>query len=205
VNAYVSAASYSPYGEANQYSLGVNVQVAWLTFSRDAQTRRVTTANLSAQTAIPQLENVDYSYDPAGNITRSVDAEGGGPNVPVETQCYSYDPLDQLTAAWSGTDNCATAPTSGNNAMVGGPQPYWTSWTLDAAGGRSGQTVHALPGAGGGDAVTTYTAGVSGHAHALAATTTSGPGAGSTSYGYDPAGDTTVRAGIPGGDQALVA
>jgi len=47
--------------------------------------------------AIPQLENGAYAYDPAGNITRSIDTQGGGSNVPVETQCYGYDALDQLT------------------------------------------------------------------------------------------------------------
>lgn len=205
-NAYVSASSYSPYGEANQYTLGVNKQTAWLTYNRDAQTRRITSVNLSAQTAIPQLENTAYSYDPAGNPTRSIDTQGGGTGAPVQTQCYTYNNLDQLTQAWSATDNCATDPaTLGNNTKIGGPQPYWDTWSFDAAGGRTQQTQHAIPGATGGDTTTTYSNGVTtpaAHAHALAATSTTGPGAGNSSYSYDAAGNTTSRT-QPAGNQSI--
>jgi len=138
---------------------------------------------------------------PCRNITGSVDVQGDQ-GAPVETQCYAYSPLDQLTQAWSASDNCAANPASAGNATVGGPQPYWTSWTVDSAGNRTGQTQHALPGSSSGDSVTTYTVNTPGHAHALTSTTTTGPGAGSSSYGYDADGNTTTRT-LPSGGQSL--
>ncbi|MFD1044294.1 DegT/DnrJ/EryC1/StrS family aminotransferase, partial [Kibdelosporangium lantanae] len=156
INAYVSNTSYSPFGEANQFTLGVNTLTGWLTYTRDAQTHRVTQVNLSGQTAPPQLENVVYTYDPAGNITRSVDTQGA-PGAAVETQCYTYDRLRQLTQAWSSTDNCATNPTTlGNNTKVGGPQKFWTTWTIDPAGNRTKQVQNAVPGVATPTTTTTY-------------------------------------------------
>jgi RHS repeat-associated protein len=200
INAYVSNTSFSPYGEANQFTLGVNTLTSWLTYTRDAQTRRVTGVNLSGQTAPPQLENVAYTYDPAGNVTRSVDTQGA-PGAPVQTQCYTYDKLRQLTQAWSSTDSCATNPTTlGNNSKVGGPQKFWTTWTIDAAGSRTKQVQNAVPGSTTPTTTTTYTMATAGHPHALSSTTTT-PGA-TTSYGYDANGNMTSR-NLPTGPQTI--
>ena len=201
INAYVSASSWSSYGEPNQYTLGGNVQSAWLTYTRDPQTRRIITTDLSAKTATPQLEHTVYSYDPAGNITRSVETEGGATGAPTETQCYRYDTLDQLSQAWSATDGCTANPATAGNAKVGGPQPYWTSWTLDAAGNRTQQVQHALPGSST-STTTNYTPGVAGHAHALASTSTTGSTTGSTSYTYNSDGSTKTRV-LASGTQTL--
>lgn len=201
INAYVSASSWSSYGEANQYTLGGSVQSAWLTYTRDPQTRRILTTDLSAKTATPQLEHTVYSYDPAGNITRSVETEGGATGAPTETQCYRYDTLDQLTQAWSATDGCTANPATAGNATVGGPQPYWTSWTLDAAGNRTQQVQHALPGSTS-STTTNYTPGVAGHAHALASTSTTGSTTASTSYTYNSDGSTKTRV-LASGTQTL--
>jgi RHS repeat-associated protein len=179
---YVWGSWYSPFGEPNQYELGVSYITAWLTLSREAQTRRITTANLTTDMAIPQVENVNYAYDPAGNITRAIDTQGAT-NAPIETQCYRYSALDELTTAWSATDNCTTTPTDGNRSMVGGAQPYWQSWTTDAAGNRTSQIDYAPPGSGSADTITTYTFGAGGHAHALAsATSTTGDAAQTDGY-----------------------
>lgn len=202
INAYVSATSWSSYGEPNQYSLGVSTPIAWLTFTRDPQTRRIITTDLSAQKATPQLEHTAYTYDPAGNTTKSVETEGGGTGAPTETQCYTYDSLDQLTQAWSATDACTAYPATAGNTTVGGAQPYWTSWTLDAAGNRTQQVQHATPGGSSATTTTTYTPGLTGHAHALASTSTTGGATGSTSYTYNPDGTTSTRV-LAAGTQTL--
>lgn len=207
VNGYLSNATYSAYGEPVQYGLGNNQQSATLSYNYDAQTRRISSVVLSALTAIPQIENTAYTYDPAGNLLRSDDTQGGGTGAPVESQCYSYDPLDQLSRAWSTTpaNTCAASDptTSAGTTKIGGPQPYWQSWTYDAAGGRLQQILHAVPSGLTTSTTTAYTNGVTGHAHALASTTTSGGQTGSTSYGYDADGNTTTRTLSPTNSQTL--
>ena len=198
LNAYVSATNYTPYAEVNQYTLGVNTLTAWLTYTRDAQTRRITAANLSGQTSPSQLEKVAYTYDPVGNITKIVDTQGAATGAPVQTQCFTYDKLNQLTQAWSSTDSCATDPTNvGNTSKVGGPQSYWTTWEIDAAGSRTSQVQHAVPGGLAANTTTTYTMETPGHAHALTSTSTQ-VGAASpitASYEYDANGNVTKRDG----------
>ncbi|GAA1955720.1 RHS repeat-associated core domain-containing protein [Nocardioides panacihumi] len=197
INAYVSASSYSPYGESNQYTLGVNTLTGWLTYTRDAQTRRITGVNLSGQTAPSQLENVAYTYDLYGNVTRTVDTQGAS-GAAVETQCFSYDAVAVLTQAWSSTDSCATNPTTlGNNTKVGGPQKFWTTWTVDGAGNRTKQVQHAVPGSTTPDVTATYTMASAGHLHALSGISTKVGTATPTTaaYGYDANGNMTARAG----------
>lgn len=197
-NAYVSATNYSPYGEVNQYTLGVNTLTAWLTYNRDPQTRRITGVNLSGQTAPPQFEDVAYTYDLYGNVTKTVDTQGAATGAPVQTQCFRYDKLNQLTQAWSSTDSCATDPTTlGNTTKVGGPQPYWMTWSFNAAGVRTAQVQNAVPGGATSKTTTTYTMASPGHAHALSSTSTQvGTAAPTTAtYQYDANGNVTDRNG----------
>lgn len=169
-NAYLSDALYTPFREASQYVLGVNNATTALTYTRDPHNRWITNTLLSGQAAPPQIENVAATYDAVGNLTRTIDTRGAT-GAPTQTTCYRYDSLQQLTDAWAATDNCAANP---SDAVIGGPDPYWQSWEHDAAGSRIKQTIHTLPGEDGDDAVTTYTNGKDGHAHALASTETTG-------------------------------
>lgn len=203
-NDYVDSTTYTPFGEPQQLHLGVLNSTAWLTFDRDAQTRRVTDVNLSGHTAAPLVDDTKYTYDPAGNITRTVDTQGdtGG----VQTTCYRYDGLDRLAEAWSATDACAGAPTTtAGSANVGGATPFWTSWSFDPAGLRTSQVSHALPGQTGGDTTTTYAYGNAsgGQPDTLTGTSTTGPaGTSTTGYGFDAAGNTTSRV-VSGRSQTL--
>ena len=115
-----------------------------------------------------------------------------------ETQCFGYDGLDQLTAAWTGNDQCAAAPSAGNSSTVvdglGAGSAYWTTWTLDTLGDRTGQTQHAFAGGPATDTATTYKYGTgTAQPHTLTSTTTTGATAGTTAYGYDSAGNMTTR------------
>ncbi|WP_433272636.1 RHS repeat-associated core domain-containing protein [Actinosynnema sp. CS-041913] len=204
-NAYVSDASYTAFGEASQYLLGPSNNSAWLNYDYDPQTRRLTHTSLHAQQTPAQIDKTEYTYDPVGNVTRSANTQGADGQAPVRTQCYTYDALRRLNNAWTATDNCAATPTTTpGHANIGGPTPYWTSWTFEPGGLRTTQTQHALPGTTG-DTTTTYTYPTSGSAqpHALASATTTGP-SGSTlsSYGYDTAGNTTRRT-MPSGEHTL--
>jgi RHS repeat-associated protein len=197
-NAYVSASTYSPYGEATQLVLGVNDQTGSLNFTRDTETRNVTEATLTGQSTNPQIEKMAYTYDPSGNVTKLIDTQGGTSTSPTETHCFNYDSLKQLREAWSSTDACATRPSVlGNTTKVGGPQPYSLYWEYDAAGNRTKQ-VNRKTGTMTADETTTYTVGGTGYSvHQLAKADTklgtATTAATSRTFKYDPAGNVTTR------------
>ena len=114
----------------------------------------------------------------------------------VETQCYGYDGLDRLDAAWTSsaaagtasgaaTSNpCASAPTAvtasaASSVTDGIPgSAYWTTWSFDALGDRTSQVRHGLA-AGSPDTTTQYaygqgTGGTSQPSTLALATTTGG-------------------------------
>ncbi|MEV0682155.1 RHS repeat-associated core domain-containing protein [Actinosynnema sp. NPDC050436] len=204
-NVYVDNTTYTPYGEAALYSLGVLNSAASLAFQYDPQTRRRTRTTLSAQLAFPQVDDTRYTYDPAGNVTKTVNTPGAQGQVPTRTQCYNYDALRRLSNAWTATDDCAATPsTTPGHVNVGGPTPYWTSWTFEPGGLRTTQTQNSPSGAAN-DTTTTYTYPTSGttQAHTLTnATTTGSSGSSLSTYGYDLAGNTTRRT-LPTGEHVL--
>lgn len=204
-NAYVTGTSYTPFAEPAQLTLGASNNQAWLTYHRDPGTRRLVETNFSAQQADAQVDDRTYAYDPVGHIVRSTDVRGPVGSA-TRTECFTYDPLQRLTAAWTATDDCAAAPTTAPGAAnVGGAVPYWDSWSFSRAGLRKSQTQHALPGSTGGDSVTDYTYPVptASQPHTLSSSSTKGPsGTTTSSFGYDPVGNTTRRT-LPGGEQTL--
>ncbi|WP_253887992.1 polymorphic toxin-type HINT domain-containing protein [Actinokineospora diospyrosa] len=187
---YVSGSTYTASGEPAQFQLSSGNNAATLTFERDPRTHVVDHTNLSVQAATPLVDDLRYTYDPAGNLTKVVNARPGG----TRTQCFGYDSLDRLSQAWTATDSCAGQPSTAPGATtVGGPDPYWTSWTFSTVGLRTGQTKHGI---GQADTTTgyTYPSPTGTRPHSLSATATTGPGgSSSTSYTYDNAGNTTNR------------
>jgi RHS repeat-associated protein len=196
---YATSATYTPYGQLSQVLLGSGPSAGSLTYTYDPQTGKEKEVNLSVSAPTPQVDDTQYTYNADQQLVKSTDTEGGsGVGAPVETQCFTYDMLNRLTAAWSATDNCAADPfPANNNATVGGPQPYAQSWSFDNLGDRIRETDLAPAGSSAGTTTTTYTYSTAGHAHALSSTsasnTVSGPGA-TTTYGYDADGNTKTRA-----------
>jgi YD repeat-containing protein len=127
----------------------------------------------------------------------------------VDTQRFTYDYAQRLSSAWTATDDCAAAPSTGNSSMVGGAEPYWQSWTFNAGGDRATQTDHDTTGQPTGDTTTSYAYPAQGSGtdqpDTLTSTSATGPDADaqSASYGYDAAGNTTAVTGGAQGDQAL--
>ncbi|GAB2979149.1 RHS repeat-associated core domain-containing protein [Saccharothrix stipae] len=204
-NAYATESVYTPFGEARQFILGPSNNTAQLTYDYDLHTRRLTQTNLSTQQADAQVDDTRYTYDAAGNVTKTVNTQGPEGRAPVRTQCYSYDSLRRLDNAWTATDDCAASPsTTPGHANIGGPVPYWTSWTFKPNGLREKQTRHALPGTTG-DTTTDYAYPDAGTArpHSLTRATTNGP-AGQTlnTYEYNETGSTTRRV-LPSGEHIL--
>ncbi|MFC0529062.1 polymorphic toxin-type HINT domain-containing protein [Phytohabitans kaempferiae] len=194
---YVNATHYNALGQIDQYNLctdqcttsGHNTH---LTYDREVETGRLTRSIATRDTAAPfNLQDLAYTYDHAGNITRIHDAVG----PTTDTQCFTYDHLQRLRQAWTpSSGNCATAPTTGG---LGGPAPYWLSWDINTIGNRTEQVDHKASG----NVTTTYAYPAAGAArpHAVSSTTT---GATTVSYAYDNAGNTTGRP-VTGGAQTL--
>ncbi|WP_211841613.1 polymorphic toxin-type HINT domain-containing protein [Rudaeicoccus suwonensis] len=210
-NQYVAAADIDHDGKPLGYTLDQGTDTTYLAFLYDAQTLDVTQQQFDAGSTV--LDNTTTSYDLAGNITSSTDTQGAS-GAASTTTCYNYDHLDELTQAWTSTDNCSADPSTAGNATVGGAAPFWESWTYDAGGSRTTQTAHQLPATATpvsgtnpltpttGDNVTTSAVGSTGHAHDLTGTTTTGPNAGSTSQTVNADGQVTART-TAGGSQTL--
>ena len=199
----------------------------------DAAGRLTSTADL-------QNWSVSGSYNP-GNAQRDL-------------QCYTYDYAGRLTNAWSdagdqtppattnpggpttatgGIGSCASSttnnpPTASSAAtQIGGPAPYWQSYTFDATGatglGNGAQTgnrstivdhdvtgnttkdvthTSSFPGAGTANTAGSNITGGSGP-HLLSQVTASGGVTGTDNYSYDGSGDTTVRNLAAGPNETL--
>ena len=145
-------------------------------------------------------KSATYTYDEAGNITSVADVSRDG----TDNQCYTYDYLGRLTEAWAqNTTGCATTPSS---SVLGGPAPYWQSYTYDLSGNRRTETRHDTAGDTTQDLKRTYTYPTPGSArpHAVTQIDTTGPdGVSQDTYGYDDAGNTHTRT-IGGDQQTLV-
>lgn len=185
---YVPALSYTELGQPLEDTFGTTNEPAWLLNTYDDATNRLTRATVTTGEGTPAtVDDTIYSYDNAGLITAEADAPAGGP---AQAQCFSYDYLGRLTAAWSqGTSTCPATPSQA--AESGATAPYWqqysynnendlTSLVSTPASGPATTTTLGHPAAG---AV---------RPHALTSAQASGPsGTAATSYGYNAAGDAT--------------
>jgi len=201
-SSYVAQSVYSPYGELLQLTEGtISGKLAYQTWYLDEGTRRLTRNVVSDQAVAGSIVDANYTYDQSGNVTRLAD-NAGTPDI----QCLTYDYLQQVKEAWTiGAGTCGTPSTT----VMGGPAPYWNSYTYDAIGNRTKLVKHPKTGSA---TTATYTYPTSGAtAYPDAATGKGGPHAVSsvstqvgtatptvTNYKYDATGNTTTR-----GTQAL--
>ena len=183
----LTAATYTPYDEPAQYTLqGVAGKQMVQTFLYDDATRKVSRTLVDRNVAPSRLADVNYTYDAAGNVTRIADTPTGGA---ADTQCFTYDYLRRLASAWTATNNCTTAPSA---SILGGPAPYWQSWSYDKTGNRLTETNYNTATGAGLTSNYAYPAAGAARPHAVSGVTTNGQ---TTSYGYDNAGNTTIRPG----------
>ncbi|WP_052720987.1 polymorphic toxin-type HINT domain-containing protein [Actinoplanes rectilineatus] len=196
--AYVTGTDYNALGQLDQVKLytgtGDGGRV-YTKYTRELETGRLTNIRTDRDSVAPYiLTDTTYQYDDAGNIIKVADA---APETVDDTQCFTYDQLARLTQAWTpASGDCNATPAA---SALGGPAPYWLSWTVDAIGNRTSETVHTSSG----NATTGYTYPPSGansvRPHALTSTT----GAKAGSYTYDAAGNTLTRPTASSGTQTL--
>ncbi|MER7274595.1 RHS repeat-associated core domain-containing protein [Dactylosporangium sp. NPDC000244] len=190
----LTAATYSVYDEPLQYTLqSVSGKQVAQTFFYEDSTHRLTRAVVDRSVAPMHVSDVNYTYDAAGNVTRIADTPAGGA---ADTQCFTYDYLRRLTSAWTATNRCATSPSA---AFLGGPAPYWQSWTYDKTGNRLTETNYNTTTGTGTTSTSTYPAAGASRPHALSTVTTSGT---TNRFTYDADGNTTGRT-VAGSAQIL--
>nr|WP_225827139.1 polymorphic toxin-type HINT domain-containing protein [Streptomyces sp. TML10] len=192
--------SYSLTGKPLQYELSNNDgKKTWVTNTYEWGTQRLATSRADRENIAGVEQSNTYRYDETGNVLAVSDVSRDG----TDTQCFTYDYLRRLTEAWAqNTTACATAPSAG---VLGGPAPYWQSYTYDLLGNRRTEILHDTTGDAAKDTKRTYTYPEPGKAlpHALSTVTTTGPTSTvQDSYQYDETGNTTTRA-LNGDDQNL--
>jgi RHS repeat-associated protein len=185
---YVNDVIYNQLGKLIQRILGQGDKRVWETDTIDEPTGRLTSTSV-----VPELKSevydLNYTYDDAGNITRIADTPNGG--QPADYQCFAVDYLKRLTEAWTpSTGDCqATRSVAG----LGGPSPYWQSITYTTTGSRDVETWHAAT-----NTVRDYVQPAQGgpagsKPHTVSRVDKSGAAAGSDTFLYDAAGNTTSR------------
>ncbi|MFF4693441.1 RHS repeat-associated core domain-containing protein [Streptomyces sp. NPDC001307] len=203
--AYVSGLTYTEFDEPQQFTYGTSGNFAQQTLSYDDQTHRLTGDTLVTQSGSAIADKTSYAYQPSGNVTKIADKLETGQ---TDTQCFTYDWAQRLKAAWTATDDCAATPATGASSTVGGPSPYWQSWTYDGTGARQTQVDHDPSGDTSHDTTATYTPfstpGTGHPAHAVSQVdkvTPADPASNTTNtYTYDEDGNVQTRTTRAGTD-----
>jgi RHS repeat-associated protein len=116
-----------------------------------------------------------------------------------DIQCFGYDYLRRMNEAWTpSSGDCGQAKSA---TALGGPAPYWHSWTFDQTGNRKTETQHAA--AGNTVKEVTFPAAGAAQPHtARSVKTTSPTGVAQDTFDYNAIGATTSRT-IAGNTQTL--
>lgn len=199
---YLQGASYNALGQPRQLTLGVSAatdaKMTYLNNEYEQGTDRLSRSYVTTpETAPYKPQDLSYSYDQSGNVTRIADTPNADATLKGETQCFAYDGQRRLAEAWTPTtDDC-----TGTGRTLGGPAAYRAAYTYDTAGLRLSETQYSASGS----STTTGYCYQGTQRHALTATTTAA-GADAcqgvaAAYEYDLAGNTIKR---PGGSSGQV-
>ncbi|GAA2341240.1 hypothetical protein GCM10010170_024560 [Dactylosporangium salmoneum] len=201
---YVADTAYYGFGAMYQQVLGAAGKRVRRTATIDETTGRLTdsiteTQNQVDPSAWDERLNESYTFDDIGDITAITERSNGSV---VANECFKYDGMQELTEAWTvATASCPAAPSQG---VIGGADPYWTSYQYrTATGNRISETKHASSG----NTTRTYTYPTAGansiRPHAISKVDSTGATISSDTYSYDNAGNVTTRAIAGGPNQAL--
>ncbi|CAG7600366.1 RHS repeat-associated core domain-containing protein [Actinacidiphila bryophytorum] len=191
---YVLDTAYSATAQPEQLTLGVSpsptVKQAYLDNEYEEGTGRLLRSFVTDDTHAWMPQDLHYTYDDAGDVTKISNPATLGGTTTSDTQCFGYDGYQRLTTAWTPAgDDCTTGTAA--TAALGGPAPYSSTYTYTAGGLRTGDTERTAAGA---TATTTYCYGKPGQPHTLTSTVTTGTCTGAAdTYVYDKAGNTTAR------------
>ncbi len=193
IGTYLPEIDYSALAKPLLLTMGTDDDRVYVANRFEDGTDRLTQTFTQDHTHPYHLQELNYSYDQAGNVTSISDPTTLGGTSSPETQCFTYDAHQRLTEAWTPTtQNCTDTR---NASALSGPAPYWTSYTYNPAGQRTTETQHTST------ATTkiTYCYTNTNQPHTLTGTTTktdcTNP---ERTYSYDATGNTTKRPGTAG-------
>ncbi|MGW8328424.1 RHS repeat-associated core domain-containing protein [Streptomyces sp. NPDC055897] len=189
---YLTNQIYSLTGKPLQATLNAGAKNTTITNEYEYGTQRLHSSRTDQQDVAGAARATAYTYDDAGNVTSLSDVS----RTTTDRQCFQYDYLARLTQAFTPTD--ATCPDTPDGSKLGGPAPYWTSYSYNPDGTRKTETQHDPTGNSAADKTRAYTYPTSGaaHPHSLLSTTTQTGNTGTPvaeTYDYDESGNTTGR------------
>ena len=194
---YAQGVTYDAYGRVNQETIGASPDLAYITDTYDPHTGNLTDqlVTRAVATACEPWTRRPTAYDLAGNITVP-DQHPAGLGEHLRDPVLHLRParpadrgLDRHRQLRQPSPRRRTRAMVGDN--LGASSAYWTTWSYDAVGNRTSQVQHAT--SGGTDTTTSYSynGNEAGQPGTLTGTNTTGGSTGSTSYGYDAAGNMT--------------
>ncbi|MFL3868722.1 RHS repeat protein [Streptomyces griseobrunneus] len=199
----VNSTAYDVFGRAQRTEYNDQARRLFRSWSYDEHTGELLRVTTDRTQAPHRVDDTRYRYDLAGNITSITTETGEDQAKQKDTQCFVTDALERMTQAWTATDDCAAGPSAAN---VGGPKPYWLSYSYDALGNRTKETRHDIGGNTADDTVRGYSynkqAGSKPTALDSVETTKGGTTATTDSFTYDEVGNTVTRKS-DGRDQKL--
>ncbi|WP_282204265.1 RHS repeat domain-containing protein [Kitasatospora fiedleri] len=158
---YSLSNDYDAYGRPMRSTVNPWGTQIVVTNTYDESTGRQLSQFVDKQTAATgAVQQTTYAYDPSGRLTAIRDIPDNTP-ASTDLQCFGYDYLGRLTEAWSDTGSLTVAaqPVVGNRGActnttvtsgaqapkkttVGGPAPYWQTYTYDLTGNRTSLVQH---------------------------------------------------------------
>ncbi|WP_051967636.1 polymorphic toxin-type HINT domain-containing protein [Kitasatospora mediocidica] len=176
-NKLVQAVNYDAYGRPVKTTVGAPGNAVTSTQQYDQASGRVISSYVGPQNATSAADQYTYTYDPSGNVT-SVSDNQSTAATDTQCFTYDYlgrlssawtdtgGTQTRPTGTWNdssggapigsgtsisvpGIGGCNNAGGPAGPASVGGPSPYWQSYTYDATGNRTGLTSHQVSSAKG--------------------------------------------------------
>ncbi|MGW7611811.1 polymorphic toxin-type HINT domain-containing protein [Streptomyces sp. NPDC054766] len=196
---YLTNTTYSLTGKPLQFTYQSGAKKTQVSNTYQWGTQRLDNSRVDRE-GVPGVDKSStYGYDEAGNVTSIDDVSRDG----TDDQCFQYDYLGRLTEAWAqGSTGCSATP---SGSLLGGPAPYWTSYTYDVTGNRHTETLHDSTGNAAKDVTREYAYpdAKATRPHGLLTVTTTTPNVTAVdSYTYDGIGNTQTR--TIGGDKQVL-
>ncbi|GGZ37627.1 hypothetical protein GCM10010343_75800 [Streptomyces avidinii] len=196
----VSAMTYDPYGRTVRQVLGSSGQNLYRSAEYDPHTGALTRTVVDRDVAPTRVDETKYTNDPVGNLTSIATAYGMDAARTTDTQCVNLDALRRITQAWTNKgETCSAAPSA---SVIGGEDPYWTTYTYDAVGNRKTETKHTTASGPTADTTRTYAPPTAGK-HDLPKVTQTGSSSHEETFTYDASGNTKTRKSGTGETQYL--
>ncbi|MFH8709320.1 polymorphic toxin-type HINT domain-containing protein [Streptomyces rubrogriseus] len=191
IGSYLTDVDYSALSQPQTLTLGNGDSHVYVANTYEAGTGRLTQSYTQDQTHSYRPQDLTYTYDQAGNVTRIRDNTTLGGTSTPDTQCFTYDAHQRLSEAWTpASEKCTDTPSA---TALAGPAPYWTGYSYNSAGQRTTETEHTSTAT----TKTTYCYTNTDQPHTLTGTTAGTDCANpERTYTYDTTGNTTQRPGV---------